>query len=157
MVVDLDVHQGNGTAAIFSGRDDVFTFSMHQERNYPAYKPPSDLDVGLPDGLGDEAYLDALEAHLTGAMRAHGPDLVLYLAGADPYRGDQLGGLGLTREGLGRRDAFVREASRDVGAVLAVTLAGGYAIRGEDTVAIHAETVRRTLAGVGHQDPGSAR
>lgn len=154
MIVDLDVHQGNGTAAIFAGRDEVFTFSMHQERNYPAYKPPSDLDVGLPDGAGDEAYLDILQSNLSDVLRAFSPELVLYLAGADPYRGDQLGGLGLTLEGLARRDAFVREASRDVGAALAVTLAGGYAVRREDTVAIHAETVRRTLSIVDDSAPG---
>ena len=145
LIVDLDVHQGNGTAAIFSGRDDVFTFSMHQERNYPAHKPPSDLDVGLPDGTGDDAYLEALAAHLPRVLAIQRPDVVFYLAGADPYREDQLGGLRLSLDGLARRDEFVATAVEGASSTLAVTLAGGYAFRQQDTVAIHVQTVCRVL------------
>jgi acetoin utilization deacetylase AcuC-like enzyme len=142
MVVDLDVHHGNGTAAIFHGDDDVFTFSMHQERNYPAWKPPSDLDIGLEDGTGDAEYLALLGAHLPEILGRHRPELVFYLAGADPYRFDQLGGLGLTLEGLRRRDEFVFGAAAQAGASVAVCLAGGYAMRPDDTVEIHCNTVR---------------
>ena len=145
LIVDLDVHQGNGTAAIFSHRENVFTFSMHQERNYPAHKPSSDLDVGLPDGLGDGPYLDALESNLGIILSSQPPELVIYLAGADPYREDQLGGLRLTLDGLSRRDAHVIGAARDAGAAVAVALAGGYAFRQDDTVSIHTETVRQAL------------
>jgi acetoin utilization deacetylase AcuC-like enzyme len=144
-VVDLDVHHGNGTAAIFRNDDDVFTFSMHQEHNYPAWKPPSDLDVGLEDRAGDEEYLGALEKHLPELLAQHQPDLVFYLAGADPYRFDQLGGLGLTLEGLRRRDEVVFKRATEAGAAVAVCLAGGYAVRSEDTVEIHCNTVRAAL------------
>ena len=142
MVVDLDVHHGNGTAAIFQDDTDVFTFSMHQERNYPAWKPPSDVDVGLEDGAGDAEYLSLLERHLPDLVARHRPDLVFYLAGADPYQFDQLGGLGLTLEGLRRRDALVFERATRAGVAVAVCLAGGYAVRTDDTVAIHCNTVR---------------
>lgn len=141
-VVDLDVHHGNGTAAVFNGDSRVFTFSMHQENNYPAWKPPGDVDVGLEDGTGDAEYLAALDAHLNGAVGRHKPELVWYLAGADPYEEDQLGGLGLTMEGLKRRDAMVIEWSRARGIPVAVALAGGYARRQDDTVEIHCNTVR---------------
>jgi acetoin utilization deacetylase AcuC-like enzyme len=153
LIVDLDVHQGNGTASIFSHREDVFTFSMHQDRNYPADKPASDLDVGLPDGLGDGPYLDALASNLGAILSSQRPGLVIYLAGADPYREDQLGGLRLTSNGLSRRDAFVIGAARDAGAAVAVVLAGGYAFRQDDTVSIHTETVRRALRA--RCEPGS--
>jgi acetoin utilization deacetylase AcuC-like enzyme len=142
IVVDLDVHHGNGTAAIFRDDPDVFTFSMHQERNYPAMKPPSDLDLGLEDGTGDGEYLALLEQHLPGLLTLHRPDLVYYLAGADPYRLDQLGGLGLTIDGLRRRDELVYALARGAGAAVAVCLAGGYAQRTDDTVEIHCNTVR---------------
>ena len=148
-VVDLDVHHGNGTAAIFADDPAVFTFSMHQERNYPATKPPSDLDVGLEDGTGDEEYLTLLERHLPGVLEGHEPQLVLYLAGADPYREDQLGGLGLTLDGLGRRDRAVLEAAREREIAVAVVLAGGYAWRLEDTVAIHGATIEELVAVAG--------
>ena len=141
-VVDLDVHHGNGTAAIFRNDDGVFTFSMHQEHNYPAWKPPSDLDIGLEDGAGDEEYLGLLGKHLPELLARHRPDLVFYLAGADPYRFDQLGGLGLTLEGLRRRDEVVFKRATEAGAAVAVCLAGGYAVRSEDTVEIHCNTVR---------------
>lgn len=147
-VVDLDVHHGNGTAAIFAGDDRVFTFSMHQEANYPAWKPPSDLDVGLPDGIGDEDYLARLDGALQRVAECL-PELVVYLAGADPYRQDQLGGLGLTREGLRRRDRAVLRWARDGGVPVAVALAGGYAVDPQDTVRIHAATVEEALAARG--------
>ncbi|MBI4539081.1 MAG: histone deacetylase [Gemmatimonadetes bacterium] len=140
-VVDLDVHHGNGTAAIFAGDPRVFTFSMHQEHNYPAFKPPGDLDIGLDDGTGDEEYLRQLRQHLPRVVEGHRPELVFYLAGADPYREDQLGGLTLTKEGLCERDEYVLHSARDAGVCVAVTLAGGYARRTEDTVEIHCNTV----------------
>ena len=146
LVVDLDVHHGNGTAAIFQDDVDVFTFSMHQERNYPAWKPPSDLDLGLEDGTGDADYLAALERHLPEVLARHRPELVFYLAGADPYQFDQLGGLGLTLEGLRRRDEIVFGAAKAADAPVAVCLAGGYALRGEDTVQIHCNTVKAAHA-----------
>jgi acetoin utilization deacetylase AcuC-like enzyme len=142
LVVDLDVHHGNGTAAIFKDDDAVFTFSMHQQQNYPAWKPPGDLDVGLADGTGDDEYLALLEQHLPAILDTHRPDIVLYLAGADPYREDQLGGLGLTIDGLRRRDAFVIASAAHARVPLAITLAGGYARRTDDTVEIHCNTVR---------------
>lgn len=148
-VVDCDVHQGNGTAAIFADDDRVYTVSVHQEWNYPAVKPPSDLDVGLPDGTGDDRYLEALREHLPRVLDEQDPELVFYLAGADPYRSDQLGGLSLTRDGLRRRDAYVLESARRRGIPAAVVLAGGYARRLRDTVDIHfgtVETARRLAA-----------
>ena len=137
-VIDCDVHHGNGTAHIFGGDGSVFTFSIHQQHNYPLLKPPSDLDIGLPDGTGDDTYLHDLELALPDVL-ASKPDLVYYLAGADPYCEDQLGGLALSFEGLRHRDQLVLEATRAV--PLAIVLAGGYAHRVEDTVAIHTATV----------------
>jgi acetoin utilization deacetylase AcuC-like enzyme len=144
VVIDCDVHHGNGTAAIFAGDPDVFTFSMHQENNYPAWKPPSDLDLGLEDGIEDAEYLSALEHHVPRILESHQPDIAFYLAGADPYEQDQLGGLRLTIEGLRRRDASVLESLRVAKVPTVVTLAGGYAQRQEDTVEIHANTLRET-------------
>ncbi|MGA9883029.1 MAG: histone deacetylase [Candidatus Acidiferrales bacterium] len=141
MVVDTDVHQGNGTAAIFGGDGDVFTLSIHQERNYPYPKPPSTMDINLPDGVGDEDYLAILEKHLHRAFRVFSPQILFYVAGADPYREDQLGGLSLTMEGLVRRDALVFDYAKRNGTPAAMTLAGGYARRVEDTVKIHAGTI----------------
>jgi acetoin utilization deacetylase AcuC-like enzyme len=145
-IVDLDVHDGNGTAAIFRDDPAVFTFSMHQERNYPALKPPSDLDVTLEDGTSDAEYLALLEHHLPDLFSRHRPDIVLYLAGADPYRFDQLGGLGLTMSGLRRRDEVVFTHAARAGVGVAVCLAGGYAARTDDTVEIHCNTVRAIAA-----------
>ena len=142
-VVDCDVHQGNGTAAIFQGDASVFTFSIHQQHNYPLHKPESDLDIGLADGAGDEIYLHDLELALPEVM-ASKPDLVCYLAGADPYEQDQLGGLRLSLEGLRHRDAMVLEAAGRV--PVAIVLAGGYARRLDDTVTIHTNTVLEALA-----------
>lgn len=139
-IIDLDVHHGNGTAFIFECDPRVFTLSMHQQHNYPLWKPKSTLDVGLMDGAHDATYLRELERALPRAM-AHRPQCVFYLAGADPYEDDQLGGLRLTREGLRRRDRMVIETVRAAGVPLVVTLAGGYARRLEDTVSIHIATI----------------
>jgi len=152
-VIDLDVHHGNGTAAIFRDDARVFTFSMHQERNYPAEKPPSDLDIGLDDGTRDDEYLTLLERHLAEILTSHRPGLVLYLAGADPYRLDQLGGLGLTIAGLKRRDEVVFERATKAGAGVAVCLAGGYALQTDDTVEIHCNTVRAARASAPRRGP----
>jgi acetoin utilization deacetylase AcuC-like enzyme len=141
LVVDCDVHHGNGTAGIFHGDPAVFTLSMHQEANYPAWKPPSDLDLGLDDLTGDGAYLDLLDAHLPRVVAEHRPDLAFYLAGADPYAEDQLGGLALTKDGLRRRDEAVIRILRRADVPVAIVLAGGYAQRQTDTVEIHATTV----------------
>ncbi len=119
---------------------------MHQQDNYPAHKPPSDLDIGLEDGVGDDAYLGRLDAALPDVLDGHEPELVLYLAGADPYRDDQLGGLALSKEGLRRRDRMVFEACRQRRIPVAVVLAGGYALRLEDTVGIHVATVQELVA-----------
>ena len=155
LVVDLDVHHGNGTAAIFAGDASVFTFSMHQQNNYPAWKPASDLDLGLPDETGDRDYLAPLERHLPDILDRHVPDLVVYLAGADPYERDQLGGLALTIDGLRRRDAVVLGAARARGIPVAVTLAGGYAANERDTVEIHVNTVREAAKQM--RGPGGER
>ena len=169
MTVDCDVHQGNGTAAIFGGArsqpadlpsahpgsvprlaggsmvygnsKDVFTISLHQENNYPMIKPPSSIDVNLPDGCDDTNYLAWLDNALSSGLRQFQPNLICYVAGADPFREDQLGGLNLTIEGLKQRDELVFRAARARDIPVMVTLAGGYAIRVEDTVAIHANTV----------------
>lgn len=141
MVVDTDVHHGNGTAAIFGGDGTVFTISIHQENNYPYPKPPSNMDIHLRDGTSDEEYLQLLETHLAKALHEFRAGILFYVAGADPYREDQLGGLALSLEGLRRRDALVYEYAKRHGVPVAVTLAGGYARRVEDTVRIHLGTV----------------
>lgn len=141
MVVDCDVHQGNGTAFIFREDPSVFTFSIHQYNNYPTPKPPSDVDIHLPDGVGDEEYLALLSDAYLRALDEFRPELVAYIAGADPYEEDQLGGLCLTMEGLRERDRLVMSAALARGAPVFVTLAGGYAMRVDDTVDIHVNTV----------------
>ncbi len=169
MTVDCDVHQGNGTAVIFAGMrapglplpstsastlnpsrpakirnahaGDVFTISLHQENNYPEWKPPSSIDVDLPDGIGDDDYLAWLDNALSSGLRQFEPELICYVAGADPYREDQLGGLSLTIEGLKRRDELVFRVARARDIPVMVTFAGGYALRVEDTVSIHCNTV----------------
>ncbi|MGA2965652.1 MAG: histone deacetylase [Terriglobales bacterium] len=171
MTVDCDVHQGNGTAAIFAGMsipseplapvpnftvnpsrvaqtrlrgahvEDVFTISLHQQNNYPVFKPPSSLDLNLPDGIGDAEYLGCLGSALSLGLSEFKPELICYLAGADPYREDQLGGLALTIEGLKERDALVFRIAKAEGIPVMVTLAGGYAQNIEDTIAIHCNTV----------------
>ncbi len=170
MTVDCDVHQGNGTAVIFAGMrtpagplpstsapiigstvaaarsrsrfsGDVFTISLHQENNYPAWKPPSSIDVDLPDGIGDDDYLAWLDNALSSGLRQFDPELICYVAGADPYREDQLGGLSLSIEGLKRRDELVFSVARTREIPVMVTFAGGYAQKVEDTVTIHCNTV----------------
>jgi len=169
MTVDCDVHQGNGTAVIFAGMrapgrplpstsaptlnpsgpakirnahaGDVFTISLHQENNYPEWKPPSSIDIDLPDGIGDDDYLAWLDNALSSGLRQFEPELICYFAGADPYREDQLGGLSLTIEGLKRRDELVFRVARARDIPVMVTFAGGYAQRVEDTVSIHCNTV----------------
>jgi acetoin utilization deacetylase AcuC-like enzyme len=144
-IIDLDVHHGNGTAFIFESDPRVFTFSMHQQHNYPVFKPRSTLDIGLPDGAHDATYLRELERALPTVM-AHRPECVFYVAGADAYEDDQLGGLRLTKDGLRRRDRMVVGAVRDANVPLVVTLAGGYARRTEDTVAIHVATIEEAVS-----------
>lgn len=149
-VIDCDLHHGNGTAAVFADEAEVFTFSIHQQHNYPMWKPSSDLDLGLPDLTGDGEYLGLLEKHVPPMLESHRPDLVFYLAGADPYKEDQLGGLSLTRDGLRRRDELIYRMAAEAGVPVAVALAGGYARRFGDTVEIHCETIRaarRQVAG----------
>src|SRR5271163_1463399 len=178
MTVDCDVHQGNGTAAIFAGTrtdsallpstgastldstslssapgsarpgkirgahaGDVFTISLHQHNNYPQWKPPSSIDVDLPDGTGDDDYLAWLDNALSSGLRQFEPDLLCYIAGADPYREDQLGGLSLTIEGLKKRDELVFRVARARDIPVMVTYAGGYARNVDDTVTIHSNTV----------------
>jgi acetoin utilization deacetylase AcuC-like enzyme len=172
MTLDCDVHQGNGTAAIFAGTrtasallpssyastvepprgaprakmrgahaGDVFTISLHQHNNYPLWKPPSSIDVDLPDGCGDDDYLAWLDNALSSGLRQFDPDLLCYVAGADPYRKDQLGGLDLTMEGLKKRDDLVFRVARARDIPVMVTFAGGYAQNVEDTVTIHSNTV----------------
>ncbi|HVH88233.1 MAG TPA: histone deacetylase [Terriglobales bacterium] len=168
MTVDCDVHDGNGTAAIFppkhrgggplpsvSGAQvrsrvaeegsesdgEVFTISLHQANNYPAYKPPSSIDVNLPDGVGDEEYLAWLDQSLSSGLRSFTPDLLCYIAGADPYREDQLGGLALTINGLKERDHLVFQVARARGIPVMITYAGGYARNVQDTVTIHVNTI----------------
>lgn len=178
MTVDCDVHQGNGTAAIFAGTrtasqplpsvgaptlsgsqsnpsanatppgtirgahaGEVFTISLHQQNNYPVWKPPSSIDVDLPDGIGDDDYLSWLDNALSSGLRQFEPELICYIAGADPYREDQLGGLSLTINGLKRRDELVFRVARARNIPVMVTYAGGYAQNVEDTVTIHSNTV----------------
>jgi acetoin utilization deacetylase AcuC-like enzyme len=169
MTVDCDVHHGNGTAAIFAGTrtpsdplpsnsapaagsvpsgkmrhahaGEVFTISLHQHNNYPAWKPPSSIDVDLPDGIGDDDYLAWLDNALSSGLRQFEPELICYIAGADPYREDQLGGLSLTIEGLKRRDELVFRVAKARGIPVMVTYAGGYARKVDDTVTIHCNTV----------------
>ena len=140
-VVDLDVHQGNGTHACFAGDASVYTFSMHGAKNFPFHKVPGTRDVELDDGTGDDAYLALLAEHLPRVLRDAAPDLVVYLAGADPHEGDRLGRLRLTFDGLVRRDWLVLEACREVGLPVCVTIAGGYGRDVRDTVRAHVNTV----------------
>jgi acetoin utilization deacetylase AcuC-like enzyme len=141
MVVDTDVHQGNGTAAIFARDETVFTLSIHQQNNYPNPKPPSTIDVNLPDGVGDADYLFIFDEHLQKAFKEFAPQILFYVAGADPYREDQLGGLSLTIPGLRQRDKLVFDYAKRHGAPVATTLAGGYARHLQDTVQIHVNTI----------------
>jgi acetoin utilization deacetylase AcuC-like enzyme len=146
MIIDLDVHQGNGTAAIFEDDAAVFTFSMHGERNYPARKMRSTLDVGLPDGTDDARYLECLDRHLEGPLASVPADIVFYLAGVDVAAGDRYGRLALTDEGIRQRDRRVIEAIRDRGIPLAIVLAGGYAESRPRTAQLHAHVFREAVA-----------
>ena len=141
-ILDLDVHQGNGTHAIFAGDDATFTFSMHGRRNYPFRKVAGDLDIELEDGTGDDEYLDLLDRSLPEVLSRARPDLVFLLAGADPHEGDTLGRLELTFDGLMRRDALVLDACRQIGLPVAIVVAGGYGRDIHDTVRVHVNTAR---------------
>lgn len=144
-VIDCDVHQGNGTAAIFKDDPDVFTFSIHGEKNFPARKEQSKLDLSLPDGVGDEGYLVILREHVPRALDDFQPDFVFYQAGVDPFESDRLGKLKLTIEGLRRRDEFVISSCRERGTPVVTVMGGGYAKDINDTVEAHCNTVRVAL------------
>ena len=152
LVVDLDVHQGDGTAEIFAGDASVFTFSMHGRNNFPFRKHGSDLDVELDDDTGDATYLATLDAALPQALARSRPDLAIYLAGADPFRDDRLGKLALTKAGLAARDGRVLAALRAAGIPVAIAMAGGYAENIDDIVDIHFATVSLALQHWGHGD-----
>src|SRR6266849_296927 len=141
MIVDTDVHHGNGTAAMFQNDPTVFTISIHQENNYPAHKPPSSIDLNMDDHVDDDEYLGALIPAVQKALDEFHPDILFYVGGADPFSEDQLGGLSLTKEGLKQRDRQVFEEARRRSVPVATTLAGGYARRVEDTVRIHVNTI----------------
>jgi acetoin utilization deacetylase AcuC-like enzyme len=141
-IIDCDVHQGDGTATIFADDPTVFTFSIHAARNFPFHKVRSDLDIELEDGTGDGPYLEALEGGVERALALARADLVIYLAGADPYAGDRLGRLALSKAGLAARDHMVLELCRRAGIPVAIVMAGGYAHQVQDTVDIHFQTVR---------------
>ena len=143
VVVDTDVHQGNGTAAILRGDPSVFTFSIHGAKNFPFRKEASDLDVALPDGADDGVFLEALGDGLERALERSGAELAIYLAGADPFEDDRLGRLCVSKEGLAERDRLVLESCRERGIPVAVTMAGGYARKVQDTVEIHLQSIRR--------------
>jgi acetoin utilization deacetylase AcuC-like enzyme len=145
-VIDLDVHQGNGTAAIFENVEDVFTFSMHGERNYPLLKMRSNLDVPLRDGAGDAEYIDTLQGHLPAVLERSRADIVFYLAGVDVAAGDRYGKLALTENGIRERDRLVIEAVRERGVPLAIVLAGGYAATRARTAELHAHAFREAAA-----------
>lgn len=145
-IIDLDVHQGNGTASIFEGDEEVYTFSMHGERNYPAAKMQSNLDIPLLDGVGDTEYLDALRRHLPAVLDAANADIVFYLAGVDVAAGDRYGKLALTEEGIRLRDRYVIEAVRSRGLPLCIVLAGGYAATRPRTALLHAHVFREAAA-----------
>jgi acetoin utilization deacetylase AcuC-like enzyme len=142
VILDCDVHQGNGTAAIFGGDPSVFTFSIHGEKNFPFHKESGDLDIPLPDGCGDEAYLAALQRGVQASLERAQSGLAVYIAGADPFVGDRLGRLALSKAGLAERDRLVLELCRLAGLPVAIVLGGGYARNVEDTVDIHMQTIR---------------
>jgi acetoin utilization deacetylase AcuC-like enzyme len=142
VVIDCDVHQGNGTADCLNGDSSVFTFSIHGEKNFPFRKVNGSLDIGLPNGTGDAMYLDILEESLSRIFGMFNADLAIYLAGADPYHGDRLGYLSLTKEGLAQRDRLVLSMCRAEGLPVAVTMAGGYAPNVQDIVDIHLQTIK---------------
>ena len=140
-IIDLDVHQGDGTAAILARDDSVFTLSMHGERNYPFTKAISDCDIALPDETGDQEYLAQLDGALKNMFKCFSPQLLIFLAGADPYEGDRLGRLSLSMEGMAARDEAVMQAAREHDLPVAIAMAGGYGRTIEDTVAVHTQTI----------------
>jgi acetoin utilization deacetylase AcuC-like enzyme len=142
VILDCDVHQGNGTAAIFKDDPTVFTFSIHGEKNFPFHKEPSDLDIALPDGSADSVFLDALRTGLEESLERASADLAIYIAGADPYAGDRLGRLALTKAGLADRDRLVLSRCGEINLPVAIVMGGGYARQVEDTVGIHLQTIR---------------
>ncbi len=145
LIVDCDVHHGNGTAAIFASDASVFTLSIHHFNNYPTEKPPSTVDLHLADGIGDDDYLRTLRAPYEAAVAGFHPELILFVAGADPYVDDKLGGLSLSREGLYQRDRLIFDTAFRRHVPVAVMLAGGYANNIDDTVALHTQTARAAL------------
>src|SRR3712207_1923894 len=155
VIVDTDVHQGNGTAAILRGDPSVFTFSIHGAKNFPFRKEESDLDAALPDRADDGEFLEALEEGLEEALDASRAELAIYLAGADPYEDDRLGRLSVSKEGLAERDRLVLETCRERGIPVAVTMAGGYARKVEDTVGIHFRSVERAASLLNHKRAGT--
>lgn len=155
-IVDLDVHQGNGTASILARDDSVFTLSLHGELNYPFEKEQSDLDVALPDGAGDTAYLAALRQALDQMFSRFAPQLIIYLAGADPHEGDRLGRLKLSMDGLARRDRLVLDAAASRKLPVAIAMAGGYGRNIDDTVAVHLQTVSMASTYAGATIPASS-
>lgn len=162
IILDCDVHQGDGSAAIFSGDSEVFTFSIHGEKNFPFHKARSDLDVGLPDGASDEMYLEALSEGLTQALNQADAQLAFFLAGADPFTDDLYGRLDMSKAGLERRDRLVLEACSEAGLAVAVVMAGGYAPRIADIVDIHYQTIQtavemaKDLTGIYEEEEASA-
>ena len=156
VVVDCDVHQGNGTAAIFRDEQAVFTFSLHGANNFPFRKEVSDLDVAFADGVGDDEYLAAVREHLPRILDRGRADIAFYLAGADPYEGDRLGRLKLTIDGLRARDRLVFDACRDRDVPAVVVMSGGYATDVEAIVTIHANTIREAVAHAHARTPASA-
>jgi len=145
LIVDCDLHQGNGTAFMFRKKKNVFTFSIHQENNYPFYKPKSDMDIGLPDRTKDAVYLKRLEESVPKVISEFKPQLIVYVAGADPYENDQVGNLSLTIEGLRKRDLFIYSQAKNYDIPIVTVLAGGYAINRDDTVDIHFNTLMSAL------------
>ena len=156
VVLDTDVHQGNGTAAILRADPSVFTFSIHGAKNFPFRKEESDIDVALPDGADDAAFLDALAGGLEEALEASKAELAIYLAGADPYEDDRLGRLCVTKEGLVERDRLVLESCRERGIPVVVTMAGGYARNVDDTVDIHFRSIQRAASLVNYKEAAGA-
>lgn len=146
LIIDCDVHQGNGTAQITAGDSTIFTFSIHGEKNFPFRKIPGDLDISLPDGVSDDEYLDLVEEGTRRALFLSGADMAIYISGADPFAGDRLGKLCITKEGLAARDALVMGMLKTAGLPIAVAMGGGYADNVHDIVDIHVNTVRAARA-----------
>ena len=145
LIVDCDLHQGNGTAQTFRDDSNVFTFSIHQENNYPFYKPKSDLDIGLRDRVRDREYIGHLERVIPTIISDFKPECIMYVAGADPYEHDQIGNLALTKGALKRRDYFVCDQAKNYGIPIAIVLAGGYSVCREDTVEIQFNTIKTAV------------